>query len=124
MIDGLYSETCNILRRDATVKYGGNAGHTYSLYKSDEPCLKIPKPGKSISVDTSGNAIIVDETFRLNEEIFINDRLQNGGYDYEVKLVQEKKDIITNVVHYYLAFVQRQRKSNEQYDPAKAVVIK
>ena len=123
MIDGLYSGICNILRRDATVKYGGTAGHTYTVYKSDEPCLYIPKIGKSISVDASGNSIIVDCTFRMNEEIYITDRIQYKGYDYEVKLVQEKIDIITGTTQYYLAMAQRQREKYEENDSTKAIEI-
>ncbi len=123
MIDALYNDTCNILRRDDTVKYGGDAGHTHSLHKSDEPCLWIPKIGKSISVNAAGESVIVNGFFRMNEEPFETDRIQYKGYDYEVNLVQEKKDIVTGVIHYYLAGAERQRISNEDNDPAKAVVI-
>ena len=124
MIDGLYNDTCNILRRNETVKYGGAAGHNYRLHKADEPCLFIPKIGKSVSVDVSGNSIIVDSTFRMNEEPLVTDRIQYKEYDYEVNLVQPKRDIITGTVLYYLATAQRQRESYEENRPSKAVVIK
>ena len=113
MFESLYNSTCIIKRREASSKDGSKAADTYINLVESEPCIFLPKVGKTIPNDGTGRDIVLDGEFRMNTEVFVSDKITHDGYDYLIVDVQNKKDIVTGITRYYRASVTRQRVSPE-----------
>ncbi len=117
MIDSLLKDRCEIWSRITTGTdedwYGARSADEFDLKESDVACLFLPSKGAEVINDEAGNDITVDGRIRSVNEIKSTDRIVLNGFNYTVLDVQEKIDLMTERVLYYVAMVSRRRKHAE-----------
>ena len=113
MFESLMCDICELHRPKTAVKDGTFAGEDFDLIDKNVACLFLDKIGKTIPNDGTGRDIVLDGEFRMTVEPLANDKIEFNGYDYIISEVQEKYDIVTQIVQYYRATVQRQAKANQ-----------
>jgi len=107
MIAMAYQDTCTIMRRQDTDKYGGVAADEYDVYKQDEPCHFIEKIGRLERKTDDGRDIVYSGVLMTDEQLYESDTIVMDDVKYKILEVQPIRDVVTRVIRYYRAMIER-----------------
>lgn len=117
-----YRDTCTILRRQATNKYGGTAADQYDVFAINVPCRFVEKEGRLERQTQDGRNTIYSGVILLDEALLESDEVIIGDNQYRILNVKIIRDFVTGLEFYRRGYLERSASSTYESKKAEPVI--